>query len=159
GSILPDRLHRTGVHRLLTLRVLLGGLRLAIHVRVALLLAPLEVARRRHAADVAVDALAVDVERARHVLHQAVLGIGHEGGTLARARVPNEDGLKARYEARAWARLPRVRHWGAAAVIGCVVAAFLGALACRPNPLPESGSGDRDAVAGRRIYERKCASC
>jgi len=52
-----------------------------------------------------------------------------------------------------------VRHRGAAAVIGCVVAAFLGALACRPNPLPESGSGDRDAVAGRRIYERKCASC
>ena len=31
--------------------------------------------------------------------------------------------------------------------------------ACRRPPLPEVGRGDRDAAAGRRIFERKCASC
>jgi mono/diheme cytochrome c family protein len=31
--------------------------------------------------------------------------------------------------------------------------------ACRRDPLPEVQRGDRDSAAGRRIYERKCASC
>jgi mono/diheme cytochrome c family protein len=31
--------------------------------------------------------------------------------------------------------------------------------ACRNSALPEHASADRDAVAGRRIFERKCASC
>lgn len=31
--------------------------------------------------------------------------------------------------------------------------------ACRKPVLPEHASADRDAVAGRRIFERKCASC
>jgi mono/diheme cytochrome c family protein len=30
---------------------------------------------------------------------------------------------------------------------------------CGRPPLPEVGRGDRDAAAGRRIFERKCASC
>jgi mono/diheme cytochrome c family protein len=30
---------------------------------------------------------------------------------------------------------------------------------CGNAPLPEEASGDRDVVAGRRIFERKCASC
>jgi mono/diheme cytochrome c family protein len=30
---------------------------------------------------------------------------------------------------------------------------------CRKETLPESASADRDAAAGRRIYERKCMSC
>jgi mono/diheme cytochrome c family protein len=47
----------------------------------------------------------------------------------------------------------------AAAIVGCVVAFLLAVTACRPDPLPESESGDRDVAAGRRIYERKCASC
>jgi cytochrome c oxidase cbb3-type subunit 3 len=50
-----------------------------------------------------------------------------------------------------------VRDRGAAAAI---VAFLLASIpACRPATLPESGSADRDAAAGRRIYERKCASC
>ncbi|MEX0880043.1 MAG: cytochrome c [Thermoanaerobaculia bacterium] len=31
--------------------------------------------------------------------------------------------------------------------------------ACRKLALPEDASAERDAAAGRRIYERKCASC
>jgi len=46
----------------------------------------------------------------------------------------------------------------AAAFFGCV-AAVSAAAACRRDPLPETGSADRDAVAGRRIFERRCASC
>lgn len=34
-----------------------------------------------------------------------------------------------------------------------------GLAACRRPALPELGSGDRDTAAGRRIFERKCASC
>ena len=30
---------------------------------------------------------------------------------------------------------------------------------CRRPALPEVGRGDRDAEAGRRVFERKCASC
>ena len=30
---------------------------------------------------------------------------------------------------------------------------------CRRPALPEQPSAERDAVAGRRIFERKCASC
>ncbi len=35
----------------------------------------------------------------------------------------------------------------------------VGLAACRRTALPEVGSADRDAAAGRRIFERKCASC
>ncbi len=31
--------------------------------------------------------------------------------------------------------------------------------ACRRPPLPDVARGDRDAAAGRRIFERRCASC
>jgi cytochrome c6 len=31
--------------------------------------------------------------------------------------------------------------------------------ACRRDPLPVGERGDRDEAAGRRIFERKCASC
>jgi len=73
---------------------------------------------------------------------------------------PNEDGLKGPARARRWATLPRVRDRGpAAAIVGLLVVPLLAVLACRPDPLPESGSADRDVTAGRRIYERKCASC
>lgn len=47
----------------------------------------------------------------------------------------------------------------AAALVGCLVLVSVGAGGCSRKALPESGSGDRDVVAGRRIYERKCASC
>jgi mono/diheme cytochrome c family protein len=34
-----------------------------------------------------------------------------------------------------------------------------GLAACRRPALPEVAGADRDAAAGRRIFERKCASC
>jgi mono/diheme cytochrome c family protein len=37
--------------------------------------------------------------------------------------------------------------------------ALAGLAACRRAPLPEVARTDRDAVAGRRIFERKCATC
>ena len=33
------------------------------------------------------------------------------------------------------------------------------AAACNNAPLPDGARADRDEAAGRRIYERKCASC
>jgi mono/diheme cytochrome c family protein len=53
----------------------------------------------------------------------------------------------------ACARLPRVRRAGLAALF------LLGAAACRQQPLPEGTAAERDVAAGRRIFERKCASC
>jgi len=40
-----------------------------------------------------------------------------------------------------------------------LVLGLAGLAACRRAALPEVERGDRDAVAGRRIFERKCASC
>ena len=37
--------------------------------------------------------------------------------------------------------------------------ALVAVVACRRDPLPEVERADRDAAAGRRIFERKCASC
>ena len=37
--------------------------------------------------------------------------------------------------------------------------ALAGVASCRRPPLPEVARADRDAEAGRRIFERKCASC
>jgi mono/diheme cytochrome c family protein len=43
---------------------------------------------------------------------------------------------------------------GAALSIGLALAA-----ACRHEPLPEVTRAERDAAAGRRIFERRCVSC
>jgi mono/diheme cytochrome c family protein len=42
-------------------------------------------------------------------------------------------------------------------IAASVAAAALAA--CRRDPLPEVQRGERDSAAGRRIFERKCASC
>ncbi len=34
-----------------------------------------------------------------------------------------------------------------------------GAFGCRENPLPEADATNRDLAAGRKIFDRKCASC
>ncbi len=44
----------------------------------------------------------------------------------------------------------------------CRAVVFLLPLAfvsCRDKPLPEADAGNRDLAVGRRIFERKCASC
>jgi len=51
------------------------------------------------------------------------------------------------------ARLPRVRRAGLAALL------LLAGAACRQGALPEGTRAERDVAAGRRIFERKCASC
>ena len=40
-----------------------------------------------------------------------------------------------------------------------LAALLLAAAACRRETLPEGTRADRDVAAGRRIFERKCASC
>jgi len=35
----------------------------------------------------------------------------------------------------------------------------MAAAACRHEPLPEVARAERDAAAGRRIFERRCVSC
>jgi cytochrome c6 len=62
-------------------------------------------------------------------------------------------GSRAGTCADAWATLPRVRRVGLAALL------LAAAAACRQPPLPEGTRAERDLAAGRRIYERKCASC
>jgi mono/diheme cytochrome c family protein len=52
-----------------------------------------------------------------------------------------------------YARLPRVRRAGLAALL------LLAGAACRQQLLPEGTRAERDVAAGRRIFERKCASC
>ena len=47
--------------------------------------------------------------------------------------------------------------FGRRRIAAIVAAAALAA--CRRVPLPEVQRGDRDSAAGRRIFERKCASC
>ena len=49
-------------------------------------------------------------------------------------------------------RFPRVA--GAVLSIACALPA-----ACRHEPLPEVARAERDAAAGRRIFERRCVSC
>jgi mono/diheme cytochrome c family protein len=45
-----------------------------------------------------------------------------------------------------------------APLLTAALAALLGS-ACNNAPLPESARAGRDEAAGRRIYQRKCASC
>ncbi|MGE5412647.1 MAG: c-type cytochrome [Syntrophomonadaceae bacterium] len=40
-----------------------------------------------------------------------------------------------------------------------VAAALVAVSACRHDPLPEVARAERDAAAGRRIFERRCVSC
>jgi mono/diheme cytochrome c family protein len=70
---------------------------------------------------------------------------------------PQNEGQVKRDAARGpCARLPRVRIRGGLALT-LIVLSF--APGCRRPALPEQPSADRDTVAGRRIFERKCASC
>ncbi len=40
-----------------------------------------------------------------------------------------------------------------------IAAALAAAAGCRRDPLPEVARAERDAAAGRRIFERRCVSC
>jgi mono/diheme cytochrome c family protein len=72
---------------------------------------------------------------------------------MASSAVQMNVGSRVRPAEKPCARLPRVRRAGLAALL------LLGAAACRQQPLPEGTAADRDVAAGRRIFERKCASC
>src|SRR5206468_2024721 len=79
-TIVADRLDRAALERLVAERDVVGGLRLAVHERVAALVVALEEVGRRLPARVAVDALVVDVELPGGVLGELVLLVGHVRG-------------------------------------------------------------------------------
>src|SRR5437588_11406008 len=70
------------------------------------------------------------------------------------SRSASERLLKTAEVRKRCARLPRV---SSRLLPGAVLSILLAG--CRNGALPEGASADRDVVAGRRIFERKCASC
>jgi len=76
-AVAADGLHRTTFHGFLAEGFLFGGLGLFENVRMPTIVVPFEVGRSRLSAQVAVDALVVDVECAEDVLRIAVGCVSH----------------------------------------------------------------------------------
>ena len=77
SSILPDRLDRTVVHRVFAERLFFRRLGLLEDVRETLLVVAREIRGRGLAAEVAVDALGVDVETTLRLSGNFIVRIGH----------------------------------------------------------------------------------
>src|SRR6266566_4392870 len=88
--IIADRFDRTAFHRFFAKSFFFRRLWLFINVGMAAVIVPLEIGGRRFTAQIAVDALIIDVKFARYVFGVFVCGIGHgfslksEGETLGR---------------------------------------------------------------------------
>jgi hypothetical protein len=76
-AIIPNRFDRTAFHRFFAESFFLWRLWLFIDIGMATVIIPLEVCGRGFAAQIAVDALIIDVEFARYVLGVFVCGISH----------------------------------------------------------------------------------
>jgi len=75
--VVADRFDGAAFHRFLAETFFVGRLRLLVNVGVAAIIIPFEIRGGRLAAQVAVDALIIDVEFARYVLGVFVRGVGH----------------------------------------------------------------------------------
>jgi hypothetical protein len=84
--ILTNSLNRTTTHRLLTQRFLLFTLRLFVDKRIVFFITAHEVVRRGVAANVAIDAGGVYVERTADVFLNFVVSIGHFESSQACSR-------------------------------------------------------------------------
>jgi hypothetical protein len=71
-SVASNGLYRTAFHGFLAEGFLFGGFRLFVHVRMSPVVIPLKVGGSRFAAQIAVDALVIDVKRSGYVLRIAV---------------------------------------------------------------------------------------
>jgi len=76
-SIIAYGFDRAALHRFFAEPLLVWRLRLLVNVGVAAVVIPLEVCRGGFAAQIAIDALIIDVEFARYVLGVLVRGICH----------------------------------------------------------------------------------
>jgi hypothetical protein len=75
--VVSDRFDRAAFHRFFAKAFFFGRLRLLVNVRVAAVIIPFEIRGRGFAAQIAVDALIIDVKFARYVLGVFVRGVGH----------------------------------------------------------------------------------
>jgi hypothetical protein len=75
--VIADRFDGAAFHRFFTKAFLFGRLRLLVNIRVATVIVPFEVGGGGLAAQVAVNALIIDVEFAGYVLGIFVCGVGH----------------------------------------------------------------------------------
>ena len=76
-AVVPDRFDRAAFHRLFAKSFFFRRLRLFIDIRVAAVVVPLEIGRRGFAAQIAIDALIIDIEFACYVFGVFVRDIGH----------------------------------------------------------------------------------
>jgi hypothetical protein len=77
-AVVADCFDRTTFHRFLAESFFLRRLGLFIDIGMAAIVVPFEIGGRSFAAQIAVDALIVDVEFARYVFGVFVCGIGHD---------------------------------------------------------------------------------
>jgi hypothetical protein len=77
-AIVTDRFDRAAFHRFFAEPLFLRRFWLFIHVGMAAVIVPLEVGGRRFAAQIAVDALVIDVKFAGYVFGVFVRGVGHD---------------------------------------------------------------------------------
>jgi hypothetical protein len=75
--VVADRFDGTAFHRFFTETFFVGCLRLLVHVGVAAVIVPFKIGGCGLAAQIAVDALIIDVEFARYVLGVFVRCVGH----------------------------------------------------------------------------------
>jgi hypothetical protein len=80
GAVIADRFDRATFLGFLAQRFLLRSLRLLEDERVAAVFVPGEIARRRFTAEIAVDALVIDVKLSRDVLGIFVCNVSHKSG-------------------------------------------------------------------------------
>ena len=78
GPVVTDRFDRATFHRFLAKRFFLGRLGLLVNVGVSAVVVPLEIGGGGFAAQIAVDALFIDVEFAGCVLGIFVGDVGHD---------------------------------------------------------------------------------
>ena len=76
-AVVANRFDRATLHRFLAERFLLRGLWLLVNVGMTPVVVAFETGGGRFAAQIAVDALIIDVEFARYVLGVFVRGVGH----------------------------------------------------------------------------------
>ena len=76
-AVITDRLYRTGIERLAAKLLFIGGFRLLIDERIAVLVVAGKVGRCGVAANVTVDALLIDVKAAGDIVGKFVFGLCH----------------------------------------------------------------------------------
>jgi hypothetical protein len=78
GAVVANSFDRTAFHRFFAKRFFFRSLRLFVNVGMAAVIVALEIGGRSFTAQIAVDALIIDIEFSRYVFSVFVCGIGHD---------------------------------------------------------------------------------